>query len=113
MRMASEALSHCIFWRPDATWTWKSIWYANPNVRSGPIAGHASSMRWGRLVEQVQQCLIGRMIGGAEDVRDYIKDLRMSMATAGDAQVEDQSSRTEKSEPSKLGWVVYLLLIQR
>jgi hypothetical protein len=85
-----EALQHCIFWRPPAGVADTQAWCDNPKAPTAhnSLANDPSAMRWGRLIEQVQACVVGRRVNSQEEVDAYL------------AEVADSARRNETIEDS-------------
>lgn len=58
--LREEALQHCIFWRPGNNSN-MNVWYDNPQAKT-PYKSEKDTMRWGRFVEGMLDCSIGKRI---------------------------------------------------
>lgn len=98
-----EALKHCIFWRPPAGVANMQAWYNNPKATTAhkSLANDPDAMRWGRLIEQVQACVVGHTVNSLQDVQNYL------------TQVTNPVGRKEKIGDSdkKSSPVMYVLYI--
>ena len=72
-----EALQHCLFWRPTAGVVDTQAWYDNPNASTAhnSLANDPSAMRWGRLIEKVQSCVVGRRVNSRAEVDAYLAEV--------------------------------------
>lgn len=87
-----EALQHCIFWRPPAGVADTQAWYDNPNAQTAhnSLANDPSAMRWGRLIEQVQSCVVGRRVNSREEVDAYLAEVAESMGRSESIEDSDE-----------------------
>ena len=71
----SEALHHCLFWRPDdGAPDNKNAWYDNDEAAT-PYKNLECSRRWGLFVEGILRCNLGKRVisaGEAADVQGRI-----------------------------------------
>ncbi|MGE8228643.1 hypothetical protein [Stenotrophomonas hibiscicola] len=65
--LRSEALHHCLFWRPDPSDLNNNAWYYNSAAKT-PYKQLDESMRWGLFFERLMYCDIGKRVGGSGDV---------------------------------------------
>ncbi len=65
--MRSEALHHCLFWRPDAGKLNSNAWYDNRAAKT-PYVTLDESMRWGLFFERLMYCDVGKKASGSGDV---------------------------------------------
>lgn len=65
--LRSEALHHCLFWRPDPGRLDSNAWYDNEAAKT-PYKTLNESMRWGLCFERLMYCDVGRRVGESEDV---------------------------------------------
>jgi hypothetical protein len=76
-----EALHHCLFWRPPAAVADTQVWYDNPvaTTAHNSLASDPTAMRWGRLLEQIQACIVGRRVQSSDEVATYLAEIAKSM----------------------------------
>jgi hypothetical protein len=67
--LRSEALHHCLFWRPDPSDLNANAWYDNSAART-PYKKLDDSMRWGLFFERLMYCDVGKKLCGGGDVDD-------------------------------------------
>jgi hypothetical protein len=93
-----QALSHCVFWRPDpGTPPPSRVWYENARAASAPSV--SKEMRWGRFVERILACNIGFPAFNPDLVTQFFARMReivreSQLEIALDAQEEPTSSFT-------------------
>lgn len=68
--LRSEALNHCLFWRPDAIRD-TNVWYENPAART-PYCAIKGAARWGLFVEQLLSCKIGVLNSSSDQTKTYL-----------------------------------------
>ena len=97
----SNALSHCILWRPDDTAP-SQIWYDNPR---GQVQV-SDKMRWGLFVEGLLRCQIGYLAVNSEGVDSFLRRLReVSRSHAVDSPLD---SAVEKEDSTTVLMAVQL-----
>ena len=71
-----QALSHCLFWRPDPKEKRdKNAWYDNPQART-PYKSIGTSTRWGKFIEDILDCSAGKKIDTVSDAKNYIGSIK-------------------------------------
>ncbi|KOQ70085.1 hypothetical protein [Stenotrophomonas maltophilia] len=68
--LRSEALHHCLFWRPDPAKLNTNAWYDNGSKKvKTPYKKLDDSMRWGLFFERLMYCNVGKKVrrGGEVD----------------------------------------------
>lgn len=87
-----QALQHCLFWRPPAGVADTQAWYDNPNATTAhnSLAKDPSAMRWGRLIEQVQACVVGRRVNSREEVDAYLAEVADSVGRSRTLEDSDE-----------------------
>ncbi|WP_155604424.1 hypothetical protein [Xanthomonas translucens] len=75
--LRSEALHHCLFWRPDPGGVDKmNAWYDNPRKEvENPYKKIDESMRWGLFFERLMYCSVGKKVNGAGDVEGVVRKI--------------------------------------
>ena len=72
-----EALHHCLFWRPDLTISDTQAWYDNSKATTAHnfLSNDPFAYRWGRFVELIENCDIGRKVQSVENVQEFIRKI--------------------------------------
>lgn len=93
--LRSEALHHCLFWRPDPEDLNKNAWYDNVNAKT-PYKKLDESMRWGLFFERLMYCDVGKEVSGAADIKKFTAKVasfydrnQISMPSDGELDGED------------------------
>ena len=73
-----QALSHCLFWRPEAAKYDKNAWYDNPRANT-PYKSIGSANRWGKFIESVIECSVGKKIQSIQEAKYYVEKLTSYM----------------------------------
>lgn len=76
--LKDQALSHCLFWRPDKSKYDKNAWYDNPNALT-PYNSIGTTDRWGKFIESVTECTLGKRIESISDAKNYVDNLTSYM----------------------------------
>jgi hypothetical protein len=106
-----EALQHCLFWRPPQHVTDTQAWYDNPVAATAhrSLALDPTAMRWGRLMEQVQACTVGRRVSSRLEVDAYLADVRRTMGHVSHLE-ETGDTHEEPVAPMYLLYILYIPL---
>ena len=73
-----QALEHCLFWRPTKDEPNRNVWYENPAAQT-PYKGVCDAMRWGRFVESMLSCAVGKKISSAKDGATFLGTIQRDM----------------------------------
>ena len=109
--LKDQALSHCLFWRPDETKRDKNAWYDNPGAPT-PYNSIGTADRWGKFIESVTECTVGKKIQNISDAKSYIDNLTCYMREIENlppknTEIENEFDMLEKSKDT----YVYLFAI--
>jgi len=69
-----HSLSHCLFWRPHQNTNFNQGWYGRTN-QSNTHSGLGNEMRWGKFIEEILECNIGKRIPSGQSTSSYVKSL--------------------------------------
>jgi len=74
--MKDQALSHCIFWRPDPKEKRNlNAWYDNKSAKT-PYKSIGSSTRWGKFIEDIIECSVGKKIDTVTEAKNYLDSIK-------------------------------------
>lgn len=111
-RYKEQALSHCLFWRPQVRGKYeKNAWYNHPNAKTIHNAiGDAA--RWGYFIEQAINCDIGKKVGSVESAKDYLRSIRgFVKAPAVDNENELSPDEAEQIDIQPLEQPLYMIAL--
>jgi len=95
-----EALSHCLFWRPDPSKRDLNAWYDNPQAHT-PYKAIGTSARWGKFLEDIVDCSIGKKVDNLDDAKSYISSLVGYMREVSDIPLEKLDTQLDNFEKSR------------
>lgn len=108
--LKDQALSHCLFWRPDPkTKRNLNAWYDNSNAHT-PHNSIGTADRWGKFIESIVECSIGKKIESFSEAKNYVKDLMGYMQETVQLSSNNIFTETDDHEISREPYV-YVLAI--
>ncbi len=77
--LKNQALSHCLFWRPDINAKPNlNAWYSNKNALT-PYKSIGKNTRWGKFIEDIMECTVGKKIDTFNEAETFVESIREYM----------------------------------
>tara|TARA_R110002110_G_scaffold414951_1_gene646856 strand:+ start:154686 stop:155354 length:669 start_codon:yes stop_codon:yes gene_type:complete len=87
-----EALSHCLFWRPEGGVDNSRAWYDNP-LAGKPFNKICNAPRWGKFLEGIYDCTVGKRVRSVTEISDYVSRGQSFLREFGYEEISAENDR--------------------